>query len=242
VVLADDVESDSIVLLGHFNPGLIQPNWLETQGLFEGREIKVGDAIVTPPVTTLNLGWLVVEVLEQRASFTTTEEATSAGLLRDFVVDLFRILEHTPVSAIGMNQFQHFGLPDGAWDRLIAKLGPSDLLQDALPGAATKSLRWDAPREDGLAVTGRSRWNRPSDWPGERGLAGTRTSTSVPTSEAPMPSRYWSSGGTTIVVRLLRWRIFCADWRPKVDESATTLDEFYAEDLKINGRQPFIGI
>jgi hypothetical protein len=151
VVLADDVESDSIVLLGHFNPGLIQPNWLETQGLFEGREIKVGDAIVTPPVTTLNLGWLVVEVLEQRASFTTTEEATSAGLLRDFVVDLFRILEHTPVSAIGMNQFQHFGLPDGAWDRLIAKLGPSDLLQDALPGAATKSLRWDAPREDGLA-------------------------------------------------------------------------------------------
>jgi hypothetical protein len=150
VVRAGDVETDSIVLLGHFNPSLLQPKWLEAQRLFEGREIEVGETLITPPVTELNLGWLQVQVMEGRASFTTTEEVTSAGLLRDFVVDLFRVLEHTPVSAIGMNRLQHFGLPSGAWDRLISKLGPYAPVRDGLPGAVTKSLAWEAPREDGL--------------------------------------------------------------------------------------------
>jgi hypothetical protein len=93
---------------------------------------------------------MALEVTEQRAAFTTTDESATPGPLRDFVVDLFRVLEHTPIHAMGMNHLLHFVLTEGGWDRLAQRLGPSEPLQAVFPGAGLTSIGWKIPRSDGL--------------------------------------------------------------------------------------------
>ena len=145
-----DIAADSIVLLDQFNTAILQPAWLEAQGLFEGRNIDVREQFITPPVVVLNLAWMGLEVTEQRAAFTTTDESATPGPLRDFVVDLFRILEHTPIYGLGMNHVMHFTWAEGGWGRLSQRLAPSEPLQGFFPEAALTGLSWKIPRSDGL--------------------------------------------------------------------------------------------
>jgi hypothetical protein len=150
VLREGDLTGDTIVLLGSFNTAILQPAWLEAQGLFEGRSIEVRQHINTPPVVILNLGWFVVQVLESQAVFSTTDESPTPGPLRDFVVALFRILEHTPISALGMNHALHFVLSEDGWNRLAERLARGDEFANALPGARLTSIAWRLPRDDGL--------------------------------------------------------------------------------------------
>jgi hypothetical protein len=83
VVREGDLFGDTIVMLGSFNTPILQPAWLEAQGLFEGRNIEVRQHINTPPVVILNLGSLVVQVTESQAVFGTTDESrTLVGALQ----------------------------------------------------------------------------------------------------------------------------------------------------------------
>jgi hypothetical protein len=44
-----DLAGDTIVLVGRFNTAILQPAWLEAQGLFEGRNIEVHQQISSRP-------------------------------------------------------------------------------------------------------------------------------------------------------------------------------------------------
>ncbi len=144
-----DISGHSIVLIGRFNPAILQPAWLEAVGLLEGRDLQVHDQLIVPPLTALNFGWMSLEVTEDRAAFSVLEEATSPAPLRDFVVDLFRILEHTPVFSLGMNHTLHFALRNG-WQMVSAAAVPGGALEARFPDATLRSATWTLPRPDGL--------------------------------------------------------------------------------------------
>jgi hypothetical protein len=146
-----DLADDTIVMLGKFNAGILQPAWLEAQGLVATHDLKLEEQLIAPPITMLKFGWMAMQVTEDRAVFVTSAEAPTPGPLADFVVDLFRILEHTPVYALGMNHVLHFVLADGAWDRIAERIAPPAAVEDALPDASLTTVQWGMPRRDGLA-------------------------------------------------------------------------------------------
>lgn len=145
-----DISGHTIVLIGRFNASILQPAWLEAQGLFEGRNLELREQMIVPPITALNLGWMSLEVTDDRAAFATLEESTSPAPLRDFVVDLFRVLEHTPIWSLGMNHTLHFSLRDGGWEHITGSLAPGGVLADRHQGARLSSTTWEIPRVDGL--------------------------------------------------------------------------------------------
>jgi hypothetical protein len=154
VVLREgDLAGDTIVLRGRFNPSIVQPRWLEAQGLFDGRNIEVREEVIMPPLTLLDLGWLTAEITEERAAFSTLDESVTPGPLRDFVVDLFRVLEHTPIYAMGMNHGVHLALSEGGWERIAERLAPAESLRKRFADIAVTSLVWRIPRDDELHGT-----------------------------------------------------------------------------------------
>jgi hypothetical protein len=146
---AVEIEGISIVLLGDFNPKIIQPSWLAGQDLIAKSEAEAADVkIITPDVSVFKLEWLTLEVTRERFSASTTQ-AAFFEVVRDLVVGTFSILRHTPARALGINRECHFRVstvekwhafgdrlaPKEIWKPVLEKPGLNTLVLQALPAA-----------------------------------------------------------------------------------------------------------
>ena len=130
-----DVSAASIVLVGSFNPAIFQPEWFARNGLLPQGEVADATVqVIHPQVCQFETERFVFQVTLDRFS-AQTKPNTTGGPLRDLVLGAFYILEHTPVTAIGINRMMHF--PTGseeAWHRLGDKLAPKDPWSAVLEG------------------------------------------------------------------------------------------------------------
>jgi hypothetical protein len=111
------LDGASIVVLGSFNPKIFQPFWFANQGLIRPEEAEKAElAVVHPEISAFNLGWVAVQVSNDRFTASTLKDPV---LMRDFVLGTFQILEHTPVRLMGMNRDLHYTLDtEDDWHRL----------------------------------------------------------------------------------------------------------------------------
>lgn len=105
----------STVLLGHFNPVIFSPDWLLTNRII-GPDVAAfarekGVEVMAPPITSINFGSMKMLVEEQRFMLLVGDEPLVRA--RDFPISCFRLLRHTPVSALGLN----FNVPVVATDQ-----------------------------------------------------------------------------------------------------------------------------
>jgi hypothetical protein len=151
----------SIVLLGRFNPLIFQPEWLAAQkiiGLQEATAARDGGIeVIHAEVTSINLSAKKLVVESGRFSLTVTEEPFIQA--RDFTINCFNLLSHSPVSAVGINtqttfrasgleQFNRFGdilAPKAPW---VALLGNED---EAPAGGLRAMVMERSARTDGLS-------------------------------------------------------------------------------------------
>jgi hypothetical protein len=106
-----EIETSAIVLLGSFNPSIFQPAWLAEQGLLRREEADAAVIqIIHPEVTAFTAGWLALQVTANQF-LATSSDVNAHELVRDFAVGTFRVLEHTPVGAAGLNHAFHYGFP-----------------------------------------------------------------------------------------------------------------------------------
>jgi hypothetical protein len=92
----------SIVLLGSFNPGIFQPIWFASSRLIPKGEAEAAkNLLITSEFSRFETEWLGVEVLSERASFT-THLTPYFGPLRDLAESTMNLLPHTPVTALGL--------------------------------------------------------------------------------------------------------------------------------------------
>jgi hypothetical protein len=129
-----EISAHSVVLLGNFNPAIFHPQWFARQGLI--REGEADDAKVQvnhPQLSQFETEQFLFLVTLDKFTIVTRPK-TSPDLLRDLVLGTFYILEHTPMTALGMNQQMHVAMAsEEAWHRLGDKLAPKEAWSPLLP-------------------------------------------------------------------------------------------------------------
>ncbi len=147
-----DTDAASVVLRGSFNPAIFQPRWLAARGLL--RETEANEAtieLVHPEVTKFVAGWLTMVVTRDRFEVQTPDPQLHAPL-RDLVVGVFELLEHTPATILGINRTMRYTLEnESQWHALGHLLAPKAHWDPILTRPGLLSLVMQGDRQDGLA-------------------------------------------------------------------------------------------
>jgi hypothetical protein len=133
----------STVLLGRFNPLIFSPEWLETNKIIGPEEAasarEGGIEVMAPNITSINLGTMKLVVEEQRFMLIVGDEPLVRA--KDFPVNCFNLLRHTPVHAVGLNYNSTLiGSDLEAWHRFGDELAPKGPWGDFLTGPDDKRL------------------------------------------------------------------------------------------------------
>jgi hypothetical protein len=98
-----EVKSLAFVMLGDFNPALIQPFWLAKKDLIresEAQKTKVD--LIHNELVRFDLGWAKVEVKPDRFEISTSS-FPHFGPLLVLIKGIFTFLNETPIKAVGIN-------------------------------------------------------------------------------------------------------------------------------------------
>jgi len=103
------VRTLGVVVLGKFNPAIIQPYWLSGKKLIQESEAKSANIeIVHPQLTRITIGdWLFLEVSNERFEFRSSQEGFFPTM-KDLILGIFKSLPETPISGFGINHIMHF--------------------------------------------------------------------------------------------------------------------------------------
>ena len=98
----------AIIIIGQFNPAIIQPFWLAKKGLIKEPEAENAVIeIVHPQLTRLDINWVSIEVSNDRFSLKSSDE-TMFEAVKDLMEGIFTCLPETPVTAFGINHIIHY--------------------------------------------------------------------------------------------------------------------------------------
>jgi hypothetical protein len=130
-----EIDASSIVITGTLNPKIFQPQWFALQQLISKADADNSNIkIIHPQISQFETDDLTVLVTTDR--FVASTKGTGTGVkLRDLVLGTFFILEHTPITAIGLNRQMHFAMgSETAWHALGDKLAPKEPWNEVMPG------------------------------------------------------------------------------------------------------------
>ncbi|MDR1200512.1 MAG: hypothetical protein LBL58_02630 [Tannerellaceae bacterium] len=107
------IETLDFVLLGKFNPSIVQPSWLALKNLISTTEAENATIIIIhQDIAQYNIGdWVTIEVTRDHCSLKTSKQNYFAPL-QDLVVGIFKYLNETPVRALGINFTYELSLLD----------------------------------------------------------------------------------------------------------------------------------
>jgi hypothetical protein len=107
-LIEPDFQQVQVVLLGQFNPAIVQPGWLAKHEIIgESEALNARIEVIHPEVTVLHLAH--VELMIEPGKCTLASRGIHFDVLRDFVLKTFgEFLFHTPISALGINSMIHF--------------------------------------------------------------------------------------------------------------------------------------
>jgi hypothetical protein len=141
----------SVVLLGHFNPSIFHPAWLARYSLIRDEEAAtVKKLVVTEQVTTFEVDWHSLSITTDRFN-AYTDQAAYAVPLRDLVIGVFGVLEHTPFWALGINRHLHYRVDsEEQWHQYGHFLAPKEPWLGLIDNPGMRALtiwgtRADAP-------------------------------------------------------------------------------------------------
>lgn len=154
------IEGGAIVLIGSFNPAIIQPYWLASVDLI--RRDEAGSAtvdVISQQVTSFSISWLALQVLESRFQAESTDPAHHLHLL-NLVEGIFANLDHTPFSKMGILRRAHYQLPsEDEWHTLGDRLAPKELWRSVM----SSPIREDTPGLRTITIEG-CREGSPAAW------------------------------------------------------------------------------
>jgi hypothetical protein len=148
-----EISSSTVVLLGNFNPKIFQPEWFARQQLISSEEADTADVkIIVPQICHFETNRFGIQVTTDRFT-AVSPPSTSPAPLRDLVQGTFFVLEHTPITAMGLNRQMHFALEsETPWHKLGDKLAPKEGWSGVMPGRPGLLSMW--VQSDNKAVQG----------------------------------------------------------------------------------------
>lgn len=142
-------EGKSIVLVGNFNPDIFHPAWFASEGLVRRSEAEQAEvSLVHPDFSQVKFDGFFLRITRDRFQLS-TEQRPYYPVIRDLALGTFRILEHTPVKAVGINSDAHFTLPNReVWDAFGHRLAPKEVFwSPVLDRPGMRSLTVEGLRE-----------------------------------------------------------------------------------------------
>lgn len=146
MIVDADQELFSIVILGNFNPSIFQPLWFSANDLMAEAETAEADiGIIHRQLAAFSIGGVKVEVDDSRLALTALE--SQQGLVvRDLAIGTLSILEHTPLTAVGLNCDLVYSIAnDEMWHEIGNRLVPKEDWKEVL----------DSPEMGQLVVVGK---------------------------------------------------------------------------------------
>jgi hypothetical protein len=142
-----ELEGTSVVLVGNFNPAIFHPSWLASHNMVRGGEAeKAQIQIVSPEVSSFTTEWLSLQVTRERFQ-ASTSDARFFDPLRDLVVSIFTLLEHTPVRQVGINRDMHFACSRELMNQFGDLLAPKAIWNKVLDTPLLEALMMIGKRQ-----------------------------------------------------------------------------------------------
>lgn len=157
-----DERQVSIVLIGNFNPRIVQPSWFDARGLLTEADVEADNLLVSEAITTFRTPLLTLLCDQGRFQITTTGKTPTPDLIRDLVVDTFEILGETPIGQIGINELVHVPSRRKSWDALVAQFGDPQRSLEVMDEQQLKTIELTGPRPDEDPVGSRQVLMQPS--------------------------------------------------------------------------------
>ncbi|MGW9182502.1 hypothetical protein [Agromyces sp. NPDC055661] len=146
------IEGLNLVLRGAFTPILFSPAWFKERGLIGEPELAAaGVEVIAGEIASFRLGWLGVHVTPDGFQVSTSE-VEEFPRLRDVALGALRLLEQTPLGALGINRNFHTIIGSStARHRIGDTIVPKEIWNDTLvlPGMRSATL-WGV-RPDGYS-------------------------------------------------------------------------------------------
>jgi hypothetical protein len=115
-----------IVLIGDFNPVIIQPFWLLAKRLIKEEEANNATVeVIHNELVKFQIDWFMVQITRDRFEIRTNQEPYFEPL-RDLAISIFEILRETPIRALGLNHIRHYILEQKEYRELGNTLAPFD--------------------------------------------------------------------------------------------------------------------
>lgn len=143
----------SVVLVGNFNPSIVNPSWLAYKKLIRESEAENASIkIIHPEVSNFSLSFVDIHITSDKFILTCDNEA-DFDLTKDLVISVFTFLNETPISGIGLNHITHFGLQNKKqYDSFGSWLSPHSLWEGVLRDPKLLEIRIVEQFEDNNPV------------------------------------------------------------------------------------------
>jgi len=144
-------EAPSIVLVGSFNPAIFHPEWLLRHALISEDDNKAAKVeIVHKQLSKFSLAWLSIDVMHDKL-IARTNDVSSSLPMRDLVVSALKILDHTPISKMGINLDLSYKIDEEEiWHRIGDNLVPKKYWNELPERVGMKAVTVQSPRPDDL--------------------------------------------------------------------------------------------
>jgi len=152
-VPTSEAEAIEVVLLGSFNPKILHPTWFRRYDLINEADVEESTVrLVTNDVSDTEMRGIRCICVKERMSLS-SGDPSRYEMIHDWLSEIFRLLPHTPVTALGINLGVHYRVSNlERLHRIGHRLAPKDPIWDELfdnPGM--RSLTIEAPRKDDFA-------------------------------------------------------------------------------------------
>ena|SRR5437867_100505 len=145
-----EIQGLTVVLVGSFNPRIFDPWWFVKQGLLQDEEAKNAEVtVMTSALSTFSIGWLRLNAEAERVQVSTTQPQYYDPL-RDLLLGTFRILRHTPLTAMGLHWMAHYRSEnEEEWHKIGNTLAPKEIWNKILtkPGLRTLVIEESRKKE-----------------------------------------------------------------------------------------------
>lgn len=105
-----EIYESSIIVIGNFNPAIFSPFWLEKNNLIGSEDAKGAltspNLLITSQIFKFETEWFVLQVIPQQ--FSLSSKGAISPTMKDLAVEIFSLLPHTPISALGINFMAHY--------------------------------------------------------------------------------------------------------------------------------------
>ncbi|MFD3447052.1 hypothetical protein ACFDTO_20840 [Microbacteriaceae bacterium 4G12] len=143
------VDAAAVVVRGPFNPAIFSPAWFSDAELVGKAEVEDSEIeVISPDVTSFRLGWLRFTATRDTLQLA-TEEIDELPRLRDAAIGVLKILDHQPVSVLGINRDTHtlVGSSDSL-NHLGDRISPKEIWLDFLDTPGVRSITMWGARTD----------------------------------------------------------------------------------------------